>query len=507
MRCPIPHWLALGLCAPLIAQDDPCTYVFDTGARAALALPAEAIEHRSGWRLVPEGNVAHAFKGDAAFLNDRIAVVLRRRGRGAEVYARTSHGQRPRAVLLASGAVRVSSLKLVQNGLSAVGFDTVLSAGDGATAAVRFRITAGQPIVEITPGHGMGELVVRAKSRYTVVPDFFGDDVVFDARALRAGRVGLPAESLLVHLIDGADAMLMCVWQARNQRAYLVPGVGSAIQCAQGKSIWLALMEREHIWTDDASAWKPPFPAKRRISVMGEDCAAESGELTEERLASGRAAIVYPIDRSRTTPLDVFCPTDVMRNTLGCGPCQYLLEREGFDAAAHPTPADVTKWVERQFKRKRAKRSADQIEERLGLMAEHVRHVQARLARYEALAKEVQALCVDPRNEKMRGLAEQMAQEMAAHRNAMKSTPRADELGGRVAALIGKANALAECQALSEQIRAIGAAQDRALSKCRMTVRRIKVLCLDAPRGDGRDMPERVLKLIEQILKSKGQTP
>jgi len=480
--------MALGLCAAVSAQDDPCPHVFDTGAASAMSLPAEAIERRSAWRLVPERELGHAFKGDAVFLNDRLEVVLRRQGRGAEVYARTPEGHRPRAVLLASGAARLSSVRIVENDLSAVAFDTVFRSGNGTSAAMRLRLTAGQPIVEVTPGQGMGELVVRARSRYTVVPDFFGDDVVFDGNALGERRVGLPAEGLLVHLVNGADAMLMCVWQARNQRAYLVPGVGAAVQCARDKSIWLALMEREHIWTDDGSTWKPPFPAKWRTSAVGD----------------GRA-IVYPIDRSRATPLDVFCPTDVMRNTLGCGPCQYLLDGEGLDGAAHPTPADATKWVERQFKRKRARRNAEQIEERLRLMVEHVRHVDARISRYEAFAKQVQSLCAGSQSEApamMRSFGLQMAESIASHHANGEPAQRAAQLADRLVGLIGKPNAFRECQALGQQIRTIGAGQDRVLSKCRMSVRRIQVLS----RDDDGDSSKRVLKLAEQVLSRREQT-
>ena len=40
-------------------------------------------------------------------------------------------------------------------------------------------------------------------------------------------------------------------------------------------------------------------------------------------------AIVYPISRVAQTPPDVFTVVDVMRNTLGVGPCEHLLDLEG----------------------------------------------------------------------------------------------------------------------------------------------------------------------------------
>lgn len=39
--------------------------------------------------------------------------------------------------------------------------------------------------------------------------------------------------------------------------------------------------------------------------------------------------VVYPINRVKETPLDAFTVVDVMRNTLGVGPCEHILDLEG----------------------------------------------------------------------------------------------------------------------------------------------------------------------------------
>ena len=39
--------------------------------------------------------------------------------------------------------------------------------------------------------------------------------------------------------------------------------------------------------------------------------------------------LVYPINRVAETPLDVYTMVDVMRNTLGVGPCQHILDSKG----------------------------------------------------------------------------------------------------------------------------------------------------------------------------------
>ena len=39
--------------------------------------------------------------------------------------------------------------------------------------------------------------------------------------------------------------------------------------------------------------------------------------------------MIYPINRCRETPLEEFTVVDVVRATLGVGPCEYILDVEG----------------------------------------------------------------------------------------------------------------------------------------------------------------------------------
>ena len=66
--------------------------------------------------------------------------------------------------------------------------------------------------------------------------------------------------------------------------------------------------------------------------------------------------LVYALDRSRATPLASFCPIDVLRSTLGVGPCQYILQTEGLAADANPTPDSVMTFVENAIQAGRGRR-------------------------------------------------------------------------------------------------------------------------------------------------------
>jgi hypothetical protein len=51
--------------------------------------------------------------------------------------------------------------------------------------------------------------------------------------------------------------------------------------------------------------------------------------LKHDRLAFRGPAVVYPVNRVEGTPLEAFTVIDLVRNTLGAGPCEYLLDLEG----------------------------------------------------------------------------------------------------------------------------------------------------------------------------------
>ena len=89
--------------------------------------------------------------------------------------------------------------------------------------------------------------------------------------------------------------------------------------------------------------------------------------------------LVYALDRTQATPLTTFTPIDILRNTLGVGPCQYILQTEGLASDANPTPDNVMTWIEKQFSRKKEKKAAGEIRERLAQMVEHVGQADARI--------------------------------------------------------------------------------------------------------------------------------
>lgn len=490
---------AFALSNPAFAQDDPSlTRLYDTtkpfsdlpsflkqlNASTSSTSSTSSASSISRWTLVAEDNTSHTFAGDAVFMNDKVAVVLRKQSAGVEVSYKTAAGFQIGAGLAHmndKGMDPLAGFKIIENGSGAVVMETTYKSG----VRLKLRMTTGEGTLEVQPGPGAVSLGIDSPTVYTIVPDFFGDDLAYDGHAYN-GRA-LPAENMCINLFDGPDflnphregAMMMCVWESSKQTAWLVAAEGNwrtmRIDCMPEKKIWLAFMQGQGIWSlGSQGGFFAPFPAKWRMDVMWvpmgvtqSSDAEKSGEFL--RANSHGTFLIYPLDRVQNTPITTVLPTDVMRNTLGVGPCQYILAVEGMQADGDPTPNNVMEWVEKQFEAKKDKNAADDIKERIEVMCKHIAEANSRLKVYSEIGTGVALTTPD---------AKAFALEITGHAKAgmtpAASPDRANKLAADVVALIGKDNAAAECKKLGEQLREIGEIQDHALARCRMSLRRLK---------------------------------
>jgi hypothetical protein len=519
--------LCLAVAQARAAVDNPLTRLLDTGGASAQPLAEGAMAGQSGWNLVPEDTTHHVFSGDAVLMNDKLAVVLRQHGTGAEVYARTAAGLTFRAEVRhsrpSSATQPAEALKIVENSSGAV----VLERGPA-----RFRLTTGESILELRSADPAGFFNVRSCTRYVVVPDYFGDDMVFAPEANQ--NVSLPAENFCLNLIEGGDAMLMTVWQSNQQQVWLGETSGKSqpggcthrISCLPDKTIWLAFLETPGLWQAQIGSkntnFKPAFPAKWRCSLMRQGGLAESWDLERRPhlgqpgdaaarepaspTAQDRPLIIYPIDRSTATPLTVSCPTDVTRNTLGVGPCQYILACEGLAAQGDPTPNAVMNWVEKQFEKKQQRKAADEIKERLALMVEHVAQARTRIDHYAEFAGQIRKVLANkPGAAPYKLILDDLDRFVAAGRGPEAAPERAIQLAQEAESLTTKEAALPECRRIGGQLRELSAIQDGTLARCRMAMRRLRqqavTFTTNHPQNAG--PAAEVQRLADQLLVKK----
>jgi hypothetical protein len=164
---------------------------------------------------------------------------------------------------------------------------------------------------------------------------------------------------------------------------------------------------------------------------------------------------------------------DVMRNALGVGPCQYVLDAEGLGNSESPTPDVVTHWVEKQLEKKVSKRDVEGIGEQLKRMSEQVKKTDERAGQYMEFAARMKSAIADYAKDhaqaagRLGAIVERMTRPEAAGAVVEK-------LAGEVAQQADKEDGLAKAQGLLAAIRTAGARQDYGLAKLRMAARRLK---------------------------------
>ena len=348
------------------------------------------------------------------------------------------------------------------------------------------------------------------------------------------------------------------------------PIVGSSIWSRKG--VWLAVFEGKDIWRNCAIEangagravaldWRPPFAAKWRASLAASDATARSWNFRasaeggppaaapddcacwfdagramvrmEKPAASGntpeattapaalppgrRTLVIYPIDRASATPLTTYCLTDLMRDVLGVGPCQYVLDAEGFGAAEAATPEQVARWIEREFARKPARRDGEAIAQRLAALVAHVRRAQERIEQYRRVAAATRDACRDAQDTDGTGrmrAAMAILEDMASPAPSSRPTPPAPASGpatapasvpAQIEAMADWISRLAEDDGALEKsrdaiagIRAAGVRQDYDLARLRMGVRRLIALWPPTTTQDPR---------IERMIETMGLAP
>src|SRR5207302_6009024 len=110
----------------------------------------------------------------------------------------------------------------------------------------------GEHFVEAQALTGEPTLRLECPSRFAVLPDFFADDILFDARKVPLDRVELPSENFFLHFTGQQDAIVMSVFENRAQDVRVTLAgkgddraiTGSEIDFGKkGSKIWVAVLE------------------------------------------------------------------------------------------------------------------------------------------------------------------------------------------------------------------------------------------------------------------------
>ena len=584
----------LPLVAPHRAQAAAAS-VFDTGAASADQLAPAALSERKGWTTLPEEETAHKFKGDAVLSNGRLSVVLRPNGPGAEVYAHGAKCPTLRAVLAPASdgaAPRLASVAVAKNTASSAALDATFQTPEGKTLALRYELEMGRVFLKTEARAGTAALRVRAPSRFVVLPDFFADDIVVDAKEIAVDKAELPSENFLVRLVGDGEAIVLTVATARDEDVPIAlagQGDSRAIEHSEipfGKDgmVFVAVLDEPGIWhtksvtKDDADktiplGWKAPFKAHWRVDWRLDDGLTDTWEMIVQKpdgtfakldwfgqpdavgtpdwmrpdgsrwttvlgmfkypcwldkdgqgvlrpLKKGPRyqgpVLVYPIQRVTETPLDRFALVDIVRDTLGVGPCEYILDVEGQKKVARgaATCASRAK-LDAIYSRKDQKQCRAQVEQALDDVLAFVRLVRDRIEGYIAFGR-VTLAYLDEQKRARPELADFLAKmetltrriDAAYERRKGGIRPQEDAtklvVEFRVTLVDYEGDdALAKCKKITGGLVGIGGTQDELVGECRVAVKLLRQQAGLAMAADPKVAPvaREIRRRTQQILR------
>jgi hypothetical protein len=195
-------------------------------------------------------------------------------------------------------------------------------------------------------------------------------------------------------------------------------------------------------------------------------------------------AVIYPINRAPQTPLSEFTVVDVVRATLGVGPCEYVLDVEGQGATMKGRATCATRdtlkpiYAAKQQKKKRA-----EIERALTEVVIFVKHIRGRIDQYVDFGHELLAYFAEQKKARPE-LAEFLAEmetlakgidATVARRKASIKTPQyvvdlTEEFRQKLLDYEGD-DALKQCTRITHAIVDVGGNQDELVGECRNAVK------------------------------------
>jgi hypothetical protein len=345
------------------------------------------------------------------------------------------------------------------------------------------------------------------------------------------------------------------------------------IQYGAKGNIWVAVIAAPQVWhmrnigKEDTGkviplGWKPPFPAVWRVDWRRTDRLADSwqmiveqrdGEFLKYELYGGAdnvppdrkkwatvlneylypcwiakdgqgylqpseldghapfqgPALIYPITRVESTPLDAYTVVDLVRATLGVGPCEYILDVEGhgWDWVGIATCGCRDKLMPIYKAHLQRQRSAA-IERTLTAVMVFVRHIRSRIEAYVAFGHDMSKYLADYRQRHpeltaqiadLERLTKVIDERYNEARERIKTPDETQKIvdAFRTAHLTDETpQAVDACKRFTDEIVHIGGGQDDLVGECRQAV---KVLRQQA--GLAMALDERMAQVSQEVRK------
>jgi hypothetical protein len=197
--------------------------------------------------------------------------------------------------------------------------------------------------------------------------------------------------------------------------------------------------------------------------------------------------VVYPINRVAQTPLDLYTVVDVMRNTLGVGPCQHILDIEGqkSEYKGRATCA-VRDTITPIYEKKQQKEQRAEVERALDEGLVFVKHIRGRIIQYVEFGKSLRKYLADQQKAhgelsefiaEMDRLTAEIDDRVAARAGRIKTPDDVSRMNDDFRKEVldrDDPGALKRCQAYAKALVEIGGNQDELVGECRWVVKALR---------------------------------
>ncbi len=586
------------LCA---AESKPRMGIWDSPTPSAAPIAPAALAAKEGWtQFEPSG--ATTITGDAIISNGRYSAVFRKQSSSVELYSTSANGTpilRANLILMQGVSIPIgdantinatddfkSAAKLVdvvirENEKGSVSVDAKYQAESGKAMWANFKLKKGDSVLEIGPGEvnrtvpetlagRPDKLRIEAPSRFAVLPDFFSDDIVLDARKIKPASIEIPSENFLLQMVGKGDAIVMSVFESREKDAKLtLRGDGDErvfaaseinfgrlqegqIADRKGSRIWVSVLEGPDIFhvadvaKSDAGkiiplGWKITLPAiwranftrpnemtdswvmlmqEKKDGTFYKPSWLDSNEdtldakrtrwntvlgtfpypiwcdydnqifvqpLKNEKLSFVGPMLLYPIARLQKTPVDSYTVFDVIRNSMGVGPCEYILDLEGqkseYKGRATCSTRDTLAGI---YKKNQQKAQRAKVDKTLDEAMAFCTHIRGRITRYIEFGHATRAYLKDQKAAHPEWSAsidelDAIAAEIDARYEARKEKIRTLAYVAQLNTDFRKdvlnddsPEALAKCKKYGKDLVEVGDNQDELSAECRWVVKSLR---------------------------------
>lgn len=531
------------LALALSLQDRP--QAWDTGSASAEPLMAETLAAKRGW-----GPLAEPLKGDAVLSNGLVTAVVRRQGACVELYGGSvlrarlevaGAGGLERAAIAEQGR-STSSLGVAWKSAAATlrlkRGDVSLEIDPGA-GAERLQVECPSRFA-VLPDFFADDIVIDAAKIPVATAELPSENFIMHL----AGN----GDAIALCVFENREQDVRVALAGDGEMRLIT---GTEIQFGKGRKIWVALIEGAGIWHAfevgpgegkkvKALDWTMPFPAAWRLDFTRHDGLTDSWEmllqqekghflkpswlgaesdrikadrkrwttvlgeikypcwidtegrghvqpLKEESLLFRGPAVIYPINRVEGTPAGRPTLVTAVRNTLGVGPCEYILDVEGqkqeYKGRATCSVRDTLTplYQKGQQLEQRAK-----IEKTLDEGLAFVRHIRGRITLYvefgrklrEHLAEQASARPeLRERIAELEKLAAEIDTRFDARREAMKTPAHVETMNEDFRKNVledASDQAPARCKAYTKALVEIGDNQDELSGELRWVARALR---------------------------------